>query len=69
MSLTKKDNKSVIDYESIRTNIDICKEVADGLRVYFDFTLSEFLLYPEEKNQAATLKVIKDFKYTPSNSL
>ena len=69
MSLTKKDVKSVIDYDAIRTNIDLCKEVSDGLRVYFDFILTDFLLYPEEKEQAASLKALKNFKYTPSNSL
>lgn len=27
----------------------MCKEVADGLRIYFNFILKDFLLYPEEK--------------------
>jgi len=32
--------------------LNICKEVADGLRIYFDFTLKPLLLYEQEKAQA-----------------
>jgi male-specific lethal 3 len=32
-------------------SIELCKEVADGLRIYFDFTLKDHLLYNEEKDQ------------------
>lgn len=36
-------------------SLNICKEVADGLRVYFDFTLGDLLLYSQEKAQFADL--------------
>ncbi|KAJ1527669.1 hypothetical protein ONE63_007629 [Megalurothrips usitatus] len=39
------------DLESICRNLNICKEVADGLRVYFDFTLGDLLLYSQERAQ------------------
>lgn len=40
-----------LDIERINRSINICKEVADGVRIYFDFTLSGLLLYNEEKDQ------------------
>ncbi|XP_047104559.1 LOW QUALITY PROTEIN: male-specific lethal 3 homolog [Schistocerca piceifrons] len=40
-----------LDIERINRSINICKEVADGVRIYFDFTLSGLLLYNEEKEQ------------------
>lgn len=39
---------SKIDYDEIENDINLCKETADGLRVYFNFILKDFLLYPEE---------------------
>ncbi|XP_055606810.1 protein male-specific lethal-3 [Uranotaenia lowii] len=50
-SFLKGDQKTK-DYEAIRINVDLCKEVADGLRLYFDFTLKDHLLYAQEKYQA-----------------
>ncbi|XP_034249019.1 protein male-specific lethal-3 [Thrips palmi] len=47
-------NKSQ-DLDSICRNLTICKEVADGLRVYFDFTLADLLLYSHEKAQFAEI--------------
>lgn len=38
-----------IDYDEIENDINLCKETADGLRVYFNFILKDFLLYPEER--------------------
>jgi male-specific lethal 3 len=32
-------------------SLNICKEVADGVRIYFDFTLSDLLLYNQEREQ------------------
>lgn len=43
------------DLDSICRNLNICKEVADGLRVYFDFTLSDLLLYSQEREQFTDL--------------
>lgn len=45
----KEPKESTIDFDAIREKIDLCKEVADGLRIYFNFILKDFLLYPEEK--------------------
>lgn len=50
----------------------MCKEVADGLRVYFNFTLKDFLLYPEEKEEAAKLmseENLKTIKFNPGEQL
>lgn len=38
-----------IDFDEIENEINLCKETADGLRVYFNFILKDFLLYPEER--------------------
>jgi hypothetical protein len=32
-------------------SLNICKEVVDGVRIYFDFTLSDLLLYNQEREQ------------------
>lgn len=70
-SQAKKEAKTY-DYDSIRTNIDLCKEVVDGLRVYFNFTLKDFLLYSEEKDEVEKMlseENLKDFKFTPTSDL
>ncbi|XP_321146.6 protein male-specific lethal-3 [Anopheles gambiae] len=62
----------VRDYEQIRTNVELCKEVADGLRVYFDFTLQDYLLYPQEKPQAQIVLAednLRSFTYIASRNL
>uniref|UniRef100_A0A182JXA1 Protein male-specific lethal-3 n=1 Tax=Anopheles christyi TaxID=43041 RepID=A0A182JXA1_9DIPT len=62
----------VRDYEQIRTNVELCKEVADGLRVYFDFTLQDYLLYPQEKPQAQIVLAeenLRNFTYIASQKL
>lgn len=33
-------------------SINLRKEIADGLRIYFNFTLKEYLLYNQEREQA-----------------
>lgn len=35
--------------EDINDNLSICREVVDGLRIYFDFALNDILLYGVEK--------------------
>ncbi|XP_050100629.1 male-specific lethal 3 homolog [Anopheles aquasalis] len=60
------------DYEQIRTNVELCKEVADGLRLYFDFTLADYLLYPLEQTQAQVVLAeenLANFTYIASQSL
>lgn len=39
----------------ISPSINLRKEVADGLRIYFDFVLKDYLLYKQEKEQASVL--------------
>lgn len=36
-------------------SINLRKEVADGLRIYFDFILKDYLLYKQEIQQASLL--------------
>ncbi|XP_012278892.1 male-specific lethal 3 homolog [Orussus abietinus] len=40
---------------------NICRQVADGLRIYFDFTLRDLLLYKQEREQY--LSVRSRFRY------
>lgn len=50
----------------------MCKEVADGLRVYFNFILKDFLLYAEEKEEMAALlseDQLKKFKFNAGEQL
>lgn len=34
--------------------MNTCKELVDGLRVYFDYTLTDLLLYNRERDQVVT---------------
>lgn len=66
----KKEPKvKQIDYETLANGIDLCKEVADGLRVYFNFILKDFLLYPEEKEEMEKLMSMEVFKFDPGEQL
>ncbi|EAT38007.1 AAEL010054-PA, partial [Aedes aegypti] len=70
-SFLKGDQKTK-DYETIRTNVELCKEVADGLRLYFDFTLKDYLLYPLERHQAELVlseEYLMNFTYVSSPAL
>lgn len=40
--------------EEIQRRLTLCKEILDGIRVYFDFTLNDLLLYNPEKGQVIT---------------
>ncbi|XP_035899861.1 male-specific lethal 3 homolog [Anopheles stephensi] len=67
-----RSEHKIRDYEQIRTNVELCKEVADGLRVYFDFTLQDYLLYPQEKAQAQIVlseENLRNFTYIASQDL
>lgn len=44
-------NKTNQTIERTVTEINICRETADGIRVYFDFTLHDLLLYRQERQQ------------------
>lgn len=56
-------NKTNNTVEKTVNEVNICREVADGLRIYFDFTLPHLLLYRQEKEQYCSLK----FSLLPSN--
>lgn len=50
-------------------SINLRKEVADGLRIYFDFVLKDYLLYKQELEQASNLlsnEYLKNFTYVGS---
>lgn len=50
-------------------SINLRKEVADGLRIYFDFVLKDYLLYKQEMEQVSTLlspEYLKHFTYVGS---
>ncbi|KAL0132593.1 hypothetical protein PUN28_000389 [Cardiocondyla obscurior] len=49
-------NKANNTVEKTANEVNICREVADGLRVYFDFTLPHLLLYRQEREQYCSLK-------------
>ncbi|KAL1378490.1 hypothetical protein pipiens_003976 [Culex pipiens pipiens] len=71
-SLFQKGDQKTKDYEAIRTNVELCKEVADGLRLYFDFTLKDYLLYPQERQQAELVlsdEYLSNFTYIASPNL
>jgi male-specific lethal 3 len=68
----KETKTQQIDYDCITNGIDLCKEVADGLRVYFNFILKDFLLYPEEKEEIEKLiskEMLENFKFDPGEQL
>ncbi|KAJ8954959.1 hypothetical protein NQ318_000390 [Aromia moschata] len=44
--------------EDIQKNLTVCREVMDGLRIYFDFTLNDLLLYKNEKGQVKTKQAV-----------
>lgn len=49
-------NKANNTIEKTVNDVNICREVADGLRIYFDFTLPHLLLYGQEKEQYRSVK-------------
>ncbi|XP_001601672.2 male-specific lethal 3 homolog isoform X1 [Nasonia vitripennis] len=54
----QRNNKVQNSLEKTISDINICREIADGIRIYFDFTLSDLLLYKHEKEQYSTMKFI-----------
>lgn len=67
-----RPDKKEKEFEKIVNTVSILKEVADGLRIYFDFTLADNLLYKEEKEYALSLlseENLKNFSYVPSPGL
>ncbi|KAL5291516.1 MSL3 family protein [Megaselia abdita] len=67
-----RNDKREKDFEKVITIINLLKEVADGIRIYFDFTITNHLLYKEEKAHAAVFmqeENWKHFSYVPSVGL
>lgn len=53
-------------------SISLRKETADGLRIYFDFILRDYLLYKNEREQASVLlspENLRDYTYIGSEKL
>ncbi|XP_055932619.1 male-specific lethal 3 homolog [Argiope bruennichi] len=48
-----KNGKQIMP-DDVKNKLNLCKEVMDGIRVYFDFTLPHLLLYRQEKKQYYT---------------
>ncbi|KAL0275764.1 UNVERIFIED_CONTAM: hypothetical protein PYX00_003524 [Menopon gallinae] len=75
----KREVDSAKDFESLSARLNLCKEVVDGLRIYFDFTLGQLLLYDLERSQYEEVRTgvkqyskenrIPDIKMEPSESL
>uniref|UniRef100_A0A336LLN2 Protein male-specific lethal-3 n=1 Tax=Culicoides sonorensis TaxID=179676 RepID=A0A336LLN2_CULSO len=71
-SQAKFENRREKEIERMKKNIELAKEVADGLRIYFDFTLKNYLLYEQEKKQAEVILSpgnLKHFSYIASDNL
>lgn len=71
-SQTKPDRDHVVDPDKFANNMNICKEVADGIRIYFDFTLKDFLLYGSEHQQYDDLfsdQFLSTYKHIPNDRL
>ncbi|XP_066584233.1 MSL complex subunit 3 [Prorops nasuta] len=60
-------NKNNSTLEKTINEVNICREVADGLRIYFDFTLHDLLLYNQEKEQYSSVKT--SLLYAEQNKL
>lgn len=58
----KSISESNILFLNLKNSINLRKEVADGLRIYFDFLLKDYLLYKQEKEQANTLLSVENLK-------
>ncbi|KAK5649908.1 hypothetical protein RI129_000937 [Pyrocoelia pectoralis] len=56
--LTRHRIPTKIRSEDVQKNLNICKEMLDGLRIYFDFTLKDLLLYDKERNQVETAQAV-----------
>ncbi|KAL9908720.1 LOW QUALITY PROTEIN: protein male-specific lethal-3-like [Glossina fuscipes fuscipes] len=65
----QRTDKKEKEFDKIITTVGLLKEVADGLRIYFDFTVTDHLLYKEEKEHAFSFlseENLKNFTYVPT---
>lgn len=73
ISLTRKEQQhqskttSAIDYDEIMNDINLCKETADGIRIYFNFIIKDFLLYPEEREKFLEIMSEENLKQVSIN--
>ncbi|XP_066999110.2 MSL complex subunit 3 [Anabrus simplex] len=44
------------DLDRTFRSLNVCKEIVDGVRIYFDFTLGDLLLYNQEQDQYQSLR-------------
>ena len=65
----QRNNKIQNTLSTIVNSINICREMADSLRTYFDFILDDLLLYNEEKEQYSTLKQLPAISSAAEKSL
>lgn len=49
-------------------SVNLCREVLDGIRIYFDFTLNDILLYNSEKGQIVTAPIRMDSSFVKSEN-
>lgn len=62
----QRTNKKEHEFDKLVATVGLLKEVADGLRIYFDFTIADYLLYKEEKEYALSYlseENLKNFTY------
>ncbi|XP_017474991.1 PREDICTED: protein male-specific lethal-3 isoform X2 [Rhagoletis zephyria] len=65
-STQQRTNKKEHEFDKLVATASLLKEVADGLRIYFDFTIADYLLYKEEKEYALSYLSadnLKNFTY------
>ena len=70
-SQTKSEPKTK-DYEHMKACIELSKEVADGLRLYFDFTVKDYLLYEQEVEYMGYFlspEYLNEVRYIPTPSI
>lgn len=71
-SQAKFENRREKELERMKKNVELAKEFSDGMRVYFDFTLKNYLLYEQEKKQAEVMLLpgnLKHFTYVAADNL
>ncbi|XP_011181982.1 protein male-specific lethal-3 [Zeugodacus cucurbitae] len=62
----QRTNKKEHEFDKLVATVGLLKEVADGLRIYFDFTIADYLLYKEEREYALSYlseENLKNFTY------
>lgn len=61
-STSSNTSSNAGDSTTTATQLCLCKEIIDGIRVSFDFLLGGSLLYAEERSQYEQLKVKPDLR-------